>query len=638
MFNKEDVSNFKSVIEDIAINALSKKKYPNYISAIISSLNDDGSVNVYIPPDINNIASNLLNKNAETLSVGDSVEICSKNGTLANSWIAIKHGTNVSGSGSGATKNYNDLTNKPSINSVTLSGNKTTSDLNISYNDLTNKLTAGSNISISSDNIISSTATGTITDVLQNGTSVVTNGVASVTVPTKTSQLTNDSNYITSAQAPVQSVDGLTGTVVLSDVKYVSQTLTTAQQTQARANIGAGTSSFSGSYTDLTNKPTIPSKTSELTNDSGFITASQAPVQSVNGKTGTVVLTQDDVSSGSTYVQTENNFTDSDVTKLSGIAAGAQVNVIETIKKNGTALAVSNKTVNVIVPTKTSDITNDSGYITSSQAPVQSVNGKTGTVVLVADDVAATTTNRYVPTIPATNPETSYLNGNGVFVPVAVGGASSVANIFLSNTASAVSGYKTLNYVADSTSTEMSVTVTNSADVLSATYLYAAPLGVTVIDAGIWKSTFYMKCSTTSSGTNRLKLVCFVRHTDGTETDLFTKYTSSVNLTTYSTYYTETNHEQFTVLATDILGFRVYGNTTRNSSTIIYYQIGGTNASYINSPLTLRHTQLRDLNVDPTYQHITTAQVTQIATNTTNIANHIANTSNPHNLTKEIGR
>lgn len=33
-----------------------------------------------------------------------------------------------------------------------------------------------------------------------------------------------------------------------------------------------GKSDFSGSYNDLTNKPTIPSKTSDLTNDSGFIT------------------------------------------------------------------------------------------------------------------------------------------------------------------------------------------------------------------------------------------------------------------------------------------------------------------------------------------------------------------------------
>ena len=34
---------------------------------------------------------------------------------------------------------YDSLSNKPSINNVTLTGNKTTTDLNISYNDLTNK-------------------------------------------------------------------------------------------------------------------------------------------------------------------------------------------------------------------------------------------------------------------------------------------------------------------------------------------------------------------------------------------------------------------------------------------------------------------------------------------------------------------
>lgn len=33
----------------------------------------------------------------------------------------------------------------------------------------------------------------------------------------------------------------------------------------------------SGSYNDLSNKPTIPTKTSELTNDSGFITSAQVP-------------------------------------------------------------------------------------------------------------------------------------------------------------------------------------------------------------------------------------------------------------------------------------------------------------------------------------------------------------------------
>lgn len=42
-----------------------------------------------------------------------------------------------------------------------------------------------------------------------------------------------------------------------SAVQYVSQTLTDAQKTQARTNIGAGTSNFSGSYNDLSNKPTL---------------------------------------------------------------------------------------------------------------------------------------------------------------------------------------------------------------------------------------------------------------------------------------------------------------------------------------------------------------------------------------------
>ena len=36
------------------------------------------------------------------------------------------------GSGSGGTTNYNDLTNKPSINGITLTGNKTSIDLGIS--------------------------------------------------------------------------------------------------------------------------------------------------------------------------------------------------------------------------------------------------------------------------------------------------------------------------------------------------------------------------------------------------------------------------------------------------------------------------------------------------------------------------
>lgn len=46
---------------------------------------------------------------------------------------------------------------------------------------------------------------------------------------------------------------------------------------------------------------------------------------------------------------------------------GGEVNVIEVVKRNGTALPISNKAVDVSVPTKTSDLTNDSGFLTQHQ-------------------------------------------------------------------------------------------------------------------------------------------------------------------------------------------------------------------------------------------------------------------------------
>lgn len=59
------------------------------------------------------------------------------NGTEQTAYMDVMDGQ----SGGGGTSDYSDLSNKPSINSVTLSGNKTTSDLGISYNDLSNKPT-----------------------------------------------------------------------------------------------------------------------------------------------------------------------------------------------------------------------------------------------------------------------------------------------------------------------------------------------------------------------------------------------------------------------------------------------------------------------------------------------------------------
>jgi len=145
-------------------------------------------------------------------------------------------------------------------------------------------------------------------------------------------------------QAPVQSVNSMTGDVVITAASLGALTSETDPVFVASPAHGItsadiakwnGKSDFSGAYADLTGKPTIPTKTSDLQNDSGYITS--APVASVNGQTGTVVLDADDVG------------------------------------------ALPDSTA---IPTKTSDLTNDSGYITSAGAPVQSVNGQTGAVII----------------------------------------------------------------------------------------------------------------------------------------------------------------------------------------------------------------------------------------------------------------
>lgn len=91
-----DTKEFKGVIEDIVETRMTKKGITKYVSAIVKKVNSDGSVNVYLPPDTEKLISNVLNKTGESLTVGDSVELCTKNGKTSNAWVSVKHGTNFS--------------------------------------------------------------------------------------------------------------------------------------------------------------------------------------------------------------------------------------------------------------------------------------------------------------------------------------------------------------------------------------------------------------------------------------------------------------------------------------------------------------------------------------------------------------
>lgn len=111
--------------------------------------------------------------------------------------------------------------------------------------------------------------------------------------------------------------------------------------------------SKTGNYNDLLNKP-----------DLDFIPNSE------KGKAGGVATLGTDSKITSTelpnnlvydsnYVHTDNNFSNTYKDKLESVQEGAQVNVIEKVQKNGVDLDITNKTVNITVPTKTSDLVND---------------------------------------------------------------------------------------------------------------------------------------------------------------------------------------------------------------------------------------------------------------------------------------
>lgn len=96
-FNIKNTETFKNIVEKIVDVRLQKKGITSFVAAKVTDVNSDGTVNVVIPPDNKRYVNNILNKTNEVLSVGDSVELSTKNGKLSNAWVAVKHGKNPDG-------------------------------------------------------------------------------------------------------------------------------------------------------------------------------------------------------------------------------------------------------------------------------------------------------------------------------------------------------------------------------------------------------------------------------------------------------------------------------------------------------------------------------------------------------------
>lgn len=214
------------------------------------------------------------------------------------------------GEGAG-TYEYPELNNKPKINGVTLVGDISSANLGIKTSDLANDSgyiseadipTATSDLVNDSGFVNATQVQEVVSDAIPSDISYFDNDVGYITnadignIPTRTSQLINDSDYITAAEAPVVSVNNMTGAVVLdgSNIEYEQNVSLNSKIDAVEADIPTATSELENDSGFITNA-NIPTRTSQLVNDSGFVNAQNIPVQSVNGETGAVVLTATDI-------------------------------------------------------------------------------------------------------------------------------------------------------------------------------------------------------------------------------------------------------------------------------------------------------------------------------------------------------
>ena len=147
-----------------------------------------------------------------------------------------------------------------------------------------------------------------IVDVLVNGISVVTNNVANVTVPTKTSELVNDSGFITTETDPTvpSYIKNITQANINSwnNKQELLVSGTNIKTLNNTSLLGSGNIDLSGDnyiagngininngvisntitrYNDLTDLPSIPTETSQLINNSNFVVSSDLAEVAFNG-------------------------------------------------------------------------------------------------------------------------------------------------------------------------------------------------------------------------------------------------------------------------------------------------------------------------------------------------------------------
>ena len=198
------------------------------------------------------------------------------------------------------TTNYRELSDKPSINGVELDRNKSLVELGIQPKG---------DYALKKD------------------------------LPRNTSELNNDSGFLTSFTETDPTVPDYVKAITTEDIENWNNK-----------------SDFDGSYSSLTGTPTIPTKTSELTNDSSFVDESYVTDAIENAQQGYATI--DDLNNKVDKVAGKSLISDSEIERLASIT-----NYDDTEIKN----ILNNKADTSAIPTKVSQLTNDAGYLTEHQ-------------------------------------------------------------------------------------------------------------------------------------------------------------------------------------------------------------------------------------------------------------------------------
>ena len=348
---------------------------------------------------------------------------------------------------------YNDLSNKPSIPAAQVQSDWSQSDSSKvdfiknkpslatvatsgSYNDLTNKPTIPS---------------VPVQDVTVNGTSVVSNGTAAVVVPTQ-------------VQADWSETDP-------ADPSYIQN-----KPTIPAAQVNADWTASSG-VAEILHKPSIPSATSDLTNDSGFITSSDVP-----GAQAQADWNESD-SSDPSYIKNKP-------TIPSAVTVDQTYNSSSSNPQSGTAVAGALATVNQ-VPASTSSDEDKVLTVNSSGNPVWAP-AQGGAQVQSDWTESDTTDPAYIQNKPTTKSISAGSgisiteSSNSVVISATGGGSGTVDQTYNASSTNAQSGtavagaLATVNQVPASTaSDEDKVLTVNS----SGTPVWAAAQGGTQVQS-----------------------------------------------------------------------------------------------------------------------------------------------------------